>query len=165
FSYDDQVVLEIRDRPEATVVVVGEPPQSLLKVLALIDGLEVYASEALPPKDFGVDLLIIVDPKIDEVPSTSALWLGSLPGGVEQRQVVEAPEVSGWTREHPLAVANWSELAVRRAYAFPMLTGATVLLESGGLPLIQARTTELGRQVVVAFPLGESNWERLTSFP
>src|SRR5439155_11735242 len=95
------------------------------------------------------------------------LWLGSARSYAEVNgRAVAATSPIGWLADHPLTdTISWTSMQLGRAYQFSHLPGAKMLLESGGVPLIEARTTLAGREVRIAFDLGSSSWTEQTSFP
>src|SRR5205814_7276056 len=81
-------------------------------------------------------------------------------------QAVGAASSSGWLMDHPLTESiSASSIKPGRMFRFAPLRGAALLLESGGAPMIEARTTSAGREVRVAFDLGSSDWPQQPSFP
>ena len=73
---------------------------------------------------------------------------------------------SGWLADHALTDSIVStSIRPGRAYRFASLRGAELLLETGVAPLIEARTTPVGREVRIAFDLDSSDWPQQASFP
>lgn len=166
YPADDTVELAVEADARARVLVVGDVHPRLALLLELVGGLEVFVAGSMPADTSDYDLVIVTSPTETGVPRTSALWLGALPGGASGLRTVSGPQVSGWAAEHRLhPPTGWVDLEVEAALAAPLLSGATVVLSSGELPLVQARTTNVGRQAVVAFALEDSNWTELASFP
>lgn len=159
----ESLALPVPQRPR--VLVVGPVSQELGRALRSVPDVDVYVAERMPADQRDYVLVVITDPSVAEVPEVSTLWLGAYPGGRSGLTQVLEPEVSGWDDTHRLGAGGWFGLRVRSALAGPVLDGASVVLASGELPLIQARATDRGYQVVVAFDPGASNWPTLATFP
>lgn len=143
----------------------GNPP--LQKALLSVPGLEVFTAKELPADSSTFSLVIADGVSLPRHPQTNTLWVATnpVPGGASLPLLAD-PFPSGWQRQHPLSQSlDWSEVLLNRALELPRLPGAEVLLEAGGKPLIQARTTPYGREVAVAFGLQDSNWSIKASFP
>src|SRR5262249_9038117 len=59
----------------------------------------------------------------------------------------------------------WVSIVTGPVYRVPLMWGAVSLLEPGGIPAIQARTTSYGRELRIAFDFARSNWPEQPSFP
>lgn len=164
YPTDDEVQLPLRSETPR-LLVVGEPPSQLARLLTLLPDVEVFVMDSLTELADEFDLVIVTDGSVTGVPATSTLWLGAVPGGRAAAPRVAVPEVTTWARHHALSSSDWSGLRVDEVYAGPLLAGATAIASSGNIPLIQARLVDVGYQVIVAFPLETSNWVDLTSFP
>jgi uncharacterized protein YegL len=163
---DDMVELPVDFEVAARILVVGQTPEALQRVLALLQGVEAYQSDSVPASSDSYDLVIITDPASASIPRTSTLWLGSFPGGASSLETVPSPAITGWDFEHRLGSATtWSELEIGQAYVAPLLSGATSIAASGHVPLVQARFADVGLQVVVGFALTDSDWTERPGFP
>lgn len=161
---DDEVLLPLPARAPR-VLVVGEPGDPLARVLSLLTDVEVFVVGRLTELADDFDLVIITDRAVTGIPRTSTLWLGTVPGGAASAATVTRPEVTTWSTQDALSTGDWSGLAIQEAYAGRLLAGATALVSSGRIPLVQARLVDTGYQVVVSFSVANSNWASLASFP
>ncbi len=165
---DNQFRFAVRPQPiGARILYLGQHTDPLIAALQSIDGIQLVEADALPADDSQFDLVIVDNVTVARKPATNVLWLGSgRVAGEAMPSGIQAPSVTGWNAEHPLAAnISWDGLELQLGYAFPRLQGATAVLETGGMPLIQARTTPDGREVRVAFDIASSNWPQQTSFP
>ncbi len=165
---DNQFRFEVRPQPRvARILYLGEHTLPLIAALQSFDNIELDEADGLPADDSQFDLVIVDNVTVPRQPATNVLWLGS--GRVAGQPVpngVATPSITGWDAEHPLSAnITWDGLALQLGYAVQRMQGATVLLESGGTPLIQARSTPAGREVRIAFDIASSNWPERTSFP
>lgn len=166
-AVDDRVVVPLRVEPRR-VLVVGPRPPALMRALAAIGDLEVYAADALPDPETAAALdLVIVTAEGTEAgaPATSTLWWGAVPAGVaagEARTGLAPLRVGA----HVLVQdVDPTALRVTRAVPLRALEGATPLLTAGDDLLAWARTTDVGRQVVVGFGSEDGDWTAQLSFP
>ncbi|MSR21964.1 MAG: VWA domain-containing protein [Gemmatimonadetes bacterium] len=149
----------------ARVLYVGPGNPPLERALEAVEGVAIVRAETVPETDTGYDLTVLDGVAGSRRPETNTVWLGVAPDGGEA-PLLDNPSPSGWSSDHPLARSvDWSGLSIRAARQLPRLSGADVLLEASGLPLIQARTTEHGREIAIAFSLQETDWPELLSFP
>lgn len=153
--------------PIAGVLHVGPPNAPLRRAIEANPGLAYVRSATLPSDADRYHWVVVDRTRVDRHPGTNTLWLGvAPPNGFAPLEDLEAPDPVGWFLAHPLSVGvEWNALAIYRAKELPRLPGATVLLGAVGSPLLQARTTGFGREVVTAFSMTESNWPELASFP
>ncbi len=153
----------------ARILYLGEPSRPLVAALQAFEHVELLTSETgeLPGTGADFDLVIVDDATVPFVPDTNVLWIGT--GRVEGRPVpngLQSPSITGWNSNHPLANAiSWPGVGPQTGYRMPRMPGATVLLESGGVPLIQARTTASGREVRIAFDIDGSAWSEQAGLP
>lgn len=163
----DALTLPVEVEPDAVNVLrIGEPHPALDRALLLVPHLRLWTASALPDDVEDFDLVIVSSQEIEEVPATSTLWLGVAPPGITSTGDSEDPRPTGWRPSHPLSRGvDWTTLTVARAMELPLLLGAQALVSASDTPLIQARTVEVGRQVVVAFSLDDTDWERQPGFP
>lgn len=166
--HDNVAQFIVRSEPTtARILYLG--PQSLPLVAALqaMDGVDLVEADALPDNDEQFDLVIVDNVTVPRRPDTNVLWVGTGRLGAAGEPVrLQTPSISGWNASHALSTAvAWTGIEPDVGYRIPRLSGSTVLLESGGIPLIQARTTPNGREVSIAFDVESSNWPELASFP
>ncbi|HEX7040942.1 MAG TPA: VWA domain-containing protein [Trueperaceae bacterium] len=163
---DDAVVVPLRSAP-VRVAVVGEAHPALLRALAAVGGIEAYAAEAVPAPDEAAlfDLVIVTD-DVPGVPATSTLWLGAVPEGLRAGEPLALGEGALTARPHPLtADLDATAFSVGSAVPLRVPAGATPLLVAGDAVLAWARTTTTGRQVVLGFGLGDTDWPSQVGFP
>ncbi len=166
--YDNAVRFVVREVPRtARILYLGEPTLPLIAVFQAFENVELLAADELPGNDRAFDLVIVDGVTVPRKPDTNVLWVGA--GRVENEAEpnrIRTPSVSGWDAAHPLSTGvGWAAIAPEIGYWTPRLAGATVLVESGGVPLIQARTTPNGREVRIAFDLAGSGWSQQSGFP
>ena len=164
-AMDDRVTLPLAQAGPARVLVVGDPAPALARALSSLPGVEAYVTPELTTSAEEFDLVIFNEVDTAAVPRTSTLWLGAAPGGRADVPLLDQPTVTSWARHHQLAEADWSGLEVHQALALPPLPGATAIVSSGGVPLIQVRAVDHGYQAIVAFALRDSNWADSAGFP
>jgi Mg-chelatase subunit ChlD len=165
-AVDDRAVLVLRPEP-VRVAVVGPREPALLRALAAVGGLEVFAAETVPdPEAAAAFDLVVVTGDVVGVPATSTLWLGAVPEGIAAAEARTAPLPPLRVGAHAL-VRDLDPSALGLARAIPLrdLAGTTPLLTAGEDTLAWARTTATGRQVVVGFGLGDGDWPAQLSFP
>lgn len=164
---DDRAVLALRPEP-VRIALVGPPDPALVRALAAIGGVEVFAADTLPDAADApfFDLTIVTDPAAAGVPTTSTLWLGAVPEGAAEGGPLVAPLPVLEAGAHALvADVDPGAIALRRAQPLRLLDGAAPLLTAGEAVLGWARTTTAGRQVVLGFGLGDGDWAAQLSFP
>lgn len=168
-AFDSQVNLVFLDGPKTVRVLhVGRPDESLRRAFEALENVDFMRAEAEPDSYADIDLVVSNAPSASRAPDTSVWWLDTLPPERESGAVPRTrdPEPTGWVKHHPLADSvDWTRFRVSQASEFPVLPGATVLVESGGLPLVQARTLATGREIVTAFRLEDTDWAEQVSFP
>jgi uncharacterized protein YegL len=157
-------------RPEPRVLKIlqlGTVSEPLSRALKAATEVELYAADAPPADTSAYDLVVVNGIELARPPGTNVLWLGSArSSGEVNGRAFAATSPSGWLADHTLTdTISWTSMKPGRAYQFSPLRGAKMLLESGGVPLIEARTTLAGREVRIAFDLGSSSWTEQTSFP
>jgi Mg-chelatase subunit ChlD/uncharacterized membrane protein len=165
---DNAVQFVVRPKPRALKILqLGTVSEPLTRALKAAAEVELYAADAAPADATAFDLVVVNGIEVPRPPGTNVLWLGSArSSGEANGQAVAATSPSSWLVDHPLTdTISWTSVTPGRAYHFLPLRGAATLLESGGTPLIEARTTLVGREVRVAFDLGSSGWPEQTSFP
>jgi len=179
-AYPADDVAWLAYRPEARpfrVLSVGPADAALERALGSLDGVEAFRADELPDEVVAFDLVVVTAEDMDRTPATSTLWWNRVPPGAatgEPEPLASASPtpspastlVAG-TADHPLAVGvdplatsvgAWNGVGRR--------SGADVLLADGlGRPLLQARTTRVGREVVVGFDPAASSWPAQSTFP
>jgi uncharacterized membrane protein len=163
---DDRALLVLRPTP-IRVAVVGPLVPALLRALAAIGGLEVFAADTVPDPDAAAafDLVIVTGP-VAGVPATSTWWFGDPPAGLAVGDALTAPLPPIVLGAHPLMRdVDPAALTVERAVPLALPVGATALLVAGDATLAWARTTSSGRQVVVGFGADDGDWTSQLSFP
>lgn len=165
-SVDDRAIVSLRPEP-VRVVIIGPSHPALLRALAAIGDLEVFQSETIPePSDVAPFDLAIVTIDSDIVPATSTLWFGGVPpdvmAGAELREPL-APMTT--SRHHLVQDLDPVAMGLTRAQPLRSLEGATPLIIAGDETLAWARTTNLGRQVVLGFGPDDGAWPAQLSFP
>jgi Mg-chelatase subunit ChlD len=164
---DDRVVVPLRVEPRR-VLVVGPRPPALMRALAAIGDLEVYASDALPEAATAaaLDLVIVTGEEAGAgAPATSTLWLGAVPAGTAAGEARTGLPPLGVGPHVLVQDVDPGAFSVARAVPLRALEGATPLLTAGDELLAWARTTDVGRQVVVGFGLDDGDWSAQLSFP
>lgn len=164
---DNHAYFVLRPAPrQIKVLEVGPGDGALERALTSISDVKVYRAPALPRSVSDYALVVIDGVHVDRRPNTSTWWLDAPPPGVTFGAPVSAPTATSWLSAHPLSrTVDWSAIKVAQADVASRLPGADVLLEAGGHPLVQARTTADGREVLSTFALKNSDWPTLTSFP
>ncbi|MHA1560338.1 MAG: vWA domain-containing protein, partial [Alphaproteobacteria bacterium] len=167
-AYDNMVDFIVRQEP-ATARVLYLGPQSLPLVAAILsmDSVDLVEADQLPDNDDDFDLVIVDNVTVPRRPATNVLWVGVGRLAIAAEPTgLQSPTLSGWNAGHPLSEdVTWAGIEPSVGYRIARLSGSTVLLESGGTPLIQARTRPSGREISIAFDIGSSNWPELASFP
>jgi len=166
-AHDNSHNFVLRQTPgTARVLYVGPGDVDLELALGAIPGVSVSRAPTLRGPATGYDLVLMDGVSGVGPTGTSTVWLGSAPDGGETG-VLENPAASGWGDDHPLSRSvDWGSLGILSARALPLLPGAVSVLEAlGGYPLVQARTTAAGREVVLAFRIEETDWPEQFGFP
>ncbi len=165
---DNEVNFVLRNKPAvAYVLYVGEPNHQLISALQSIQNVVVTAADTLPVDDDIYDLVIADGVALSRRPNTNVLWLrDAYIAGQTKPVALKESYVTGWNADHVLARGvDWTAIAAQTAYRVARMPGAAVLAETGGFPLVQARTTPRGREVQLAFELKDSEWTDRTGFP
>lgn len=164
---DNRVLLTVGPPSPPRVLLVGPVDPHLEALVRTWQDAMLFREEQLPAVTSEYDLVIVNGLDVNGLVATHMLRFGTAqeaPAGPVQW--IESPTLTGWLDHHPLARGiDWTHLHVDRAMVTPRLPGAHVVLESGGIPLIQARLGDAGVEVFVAFTLDDTNWVRLPSFP
>jgi Mg-chelatase subunit ChlD len=166
--HDNIVQFAVRPKPRMLKILqVGAVSEPLTRALRAAAEVELFAAESPPADTSAFDLLVVNGIELARPPGTNVLWLGAARRSTEPSgEVVAAASPGGWLADHPLTdTIPWTAIKPGRAYRFSQRRGAELLLESEGIPLIEARTTPAGRDVRVAFDLAGSSWTGETGFP
>src|SRR5690606_3437718 len=108
------------------------------------------------------DLVVVAADALTALPETNVLVVAPVAGVVTEESV--PPDA--FDRDHALARSiDWATLDLPSRGGVSLLPESTSLLSAGGAVLVQARTTANGREVVIGFDVGSSNWPELASFP
>ena len=165
---DNQLRFVVHAAPTLVrIFYLGEQTLPVIAALQAFDNLELVTADELPGTASDFDLVIINGVTAPFMPDTNVLWIGSgrLADQPEPNRI-QSPSISGWNTDHPLASEiSWPGVGPEIGYRFPRLPGATVLLESGGVPLIQARTVPSGREVRIAFDIDSAAWSQQAGLP
>ena len=158
----------VRPQPRVLKVLqLGPVSEPLTRALRAAAEVELFAADALPADTAAFDLVVVNGIKVARPPATNVLWLGAGHAAGEASGAARAPpQTGGWQADHPLSGSvAWAGIRIGRAYGFSPLRGGTAILEAGGVPLVEARTTLTGREVRIAFDLDASNWPEQPGFP
>jgi uncharacterized membrane protein len=165
---DNSVHFVVHPKPRVLKILqLGAASEPLTRALKAAAEIELFAADALPADVSAFDLVVANGVEIARRPATNVLWLGAArvagePGG--QPRGATQPILG--QADHPLAqLISQSTLTIGSAYGFSHLQGADTIMEAGGAPLIEARTTLTGREVRIGFDLSGSNWPDEPSFP
>lgn len=167
-AFDNTVRLVVQTTPvTARIVYVGDPSTPLVAALQAIQNIELVSATDVPSNDAKYDLVIIDDAVVSRRPETNVLWIGNARVlGTGEPVRLDSPTLTGWDADHALSdLVDWTAVQATRAYRFARLPGARVLAETGGVPLVQARTTPTGREIQIAFDIDSSAWPRGVGFP
>lgn len=165
---DNRASFVIFEAPKTVQVLhVGPENLPLQRALEAVSHIELSQADTLPSGSGAYDLVVIDRVQVARHPGTHTLWLGAVPPDQDQQPLLlENSDPSGWQTGHPLAASvEWQLLEVAEAQQVARLPGAEVLLEASGFPLVQARTTNWGHEVVVAFALEDTTWPEQLGFP
>src|SRR5262249_40820633 len=157
--HDNAVQFLVRQKPRVLKVLqVGAINTAFARALVAAGDVELYASDNLPSGTAAFDLVVVNRSRIDHSPPTNVVWLGQEGAAGPGQPPSPLPSEVIWLTNHPLT-DSISATAIRpgRAVRLPPLEGGTVLLEAGGTPLVDARTTPEGREVRIAFDIESSN--------
>lgn len=166
--HDNELHFVLRREPVAPrVLYLGDPSLPLIAALQAIGDIEIAAGDELPASDATFDLVVVDGVSVARTPATNVLWVGTgRQAGQPDPPVLADTYVTGWDSRHPLSdQVDWTAIAPEGGYRVPRLPGAAVLAESGGAPLVQARTTATGREIQLAFDLTDSGWTDQSNFP
>jgi len=164
---DNSLHFVLRDAPRsARVLYVGAGDPDLDLALRAIPGVSVTRSGTLPATAEDYDLVLLDGVSGAGQTGTNTIWLGAPPDGGQPAALAD-PTPSGWRANHPLSRSvDWGSLGIRAALELALLPGAVAVVEApGGHPLVQARTTAAGREVVLAFRIQDTDWPDQLGFP
>jgi len=166
-SSDNRVAVVLEPAMPTRVLRVGEANSAIDRALASVQSVALFVSDVVPPEVDSFDLVVIDGVESEVVPDTSTVWVGVRPPGISgSPERAPSPAVSSWNANHVLSRGlDWSAVSIGQSVPMPVLAHADVLVDGPVGPLIQARTTSRGRQVVLAFDIRESTWPAHTGFP
>jgi len=168
---DDQVSLVARTVSDTRVLVIGPENASLDRAFLAIPGLALYRADVVPEDAGAYDLVVVDRDPIERAPSAvSTLYLGVAPPGApfERVWVAEGERLrpDAWRPDHPVSrVSDWAALEVQGPVIVTDLAASTTLVRAGDTPLVKARTTSRGREVVVGFDVSASGWQAQIGYP
>ena len=165
---DNSVQFVVYPTPRVLKILqLGAASEPLTRALKAAAEVEVFAADALPADISAFDLVVANGIELARRPATNVLWLGAARVAGEAGSRPRGPtQPALWQTDHPLSKSmSWGSIMIGSAYGFPRLQGADAIMEAGGAPLVEARTTLTGREVRIAFDLGGSNWPDEPSFP
>jgi uncharacterized protein YegL len=165
---DDSAQFVIRAKPRTLKILqLGGVSEPLTRALRAAAEVELFAADSPPADTSMFDLVVVNGIELAHPPETNVLWLGSARHSTEPgSQVMATVSPGGWLADHPLMdKVSGGSIKLGRAYRFAPRQGAASMLESGGIPLIEARTIAAGRDVRIAFDIGGSGWTEQASFP
>jgi hypothetical protein len=145
------------------VLWLGPRSASLEKALSAAAPLDFTFAEELPADQPPADLTVVNQTSVARHPGSSVLWVAAAIDGIAPAQAVETP--AGGSAHYLARGITWSRLKVASAHPLTRQPGAEVIWGPTNQPLIQARTTEQGREVWLAFALEDSNWSTLPDLP
>lgn len=167
YPYDDVVLIPLRaEREPRRLLLVGEIDAALVRVLELLEDVELFHAPAMPEQTSGFDLVVVDGVAADRQPDSATLWLGAAAPGAPAGATLVAPSTTRVRTDHRLGrVIDLAGLQASESLAVPRLQGATVLAWAGDTPLVQVRTTSAGRQAQFAFRLADSSLPDEVAFP
>ncbi|MGE3717258.1 MAG: VWA domain-containing protein [Bauldia sp.] len=143
------------------VLYVGPGNGPLVAALGANEGVAVTTAAALPADETRYDLVVVDGIAVPRRPAISTLWIGAADvEGAPPRQAIADVQPAGWRGEHWLSAdIDWAQLEIGGAvFAGDAAEGATAVVQSGLVGLIEERLTEAGREIRVAFPIEAANW-------
>ena len=164
---DNALHFVVREGPRiGRILHIGPENPDLDLALEAIPGLSITRSRTIQGTAEDYDLVLLDGVSGTGPTGTNTVWLGTAPD-VSEVVMLADPTPSGWRENHPLSRSvDWGSLGIRTALDLALLPGAVAVVEApGGRPLVQARTTSAGREVVVAFRIQDTNWPDQLGFP
>ncbi len=168
-AVDNRVWIARAGQQTTRVLYQGRGNLFLERALGLIRGVEVTRlapDTPLPGERFDLYIFDGVAANPEGIPNW---WWINPPGagpGFEVGPEVLFPEVSFFDPEHPLLRSvDLGSLALARTRAITATADWRVLATAGPSPILLARETETGRQVVSTFSLQESDFPLQPGFP
>jgi len=165
---DNSVHFVVRPKPRVLKILqLGAVSEPLTRALKAVAEIELFAADTLPANVSAFDLVVANGIEIARRPATNVLWLGSARvAGESGSEAHGMAQPTLWQSDHLLSQSiSWSATTIGAAYGFLHLQGAETIVEAGGAPLIEARTTLTGREVRIGFDLASSNWPDEPGFP
>src|SRR5262249_27074386 len=166
--HDNAVNFVVRSNPRVLKILqLGAVSEPLTRALKAVAEIELFAADTLPANVSAFDLVVANGIEIARRPATNVLWLGSARvAGESGSEAHGMAQPTLWQSDHQLSQSiSWSATTIGAAYGFLHLQGAETIVEAGGAPLIEARTTLTGREVRIGFDLASSNWPDEPGFP
>ncbi len=166
--HDNDVHFVVAPAPaRARLLYLGDPVGPLLVALQSLDGIDLVTADRLPADDRSFDLVVVDNIAVSRRPATKVLWLGAAHLASRPPPLpLTTAYVTGWDTTHPLSdQVDWTALAPNRAWRVERLAGSVVLAEASGIPVAQARSTQAGREIQLAFDLAESGWASQPGLP
>lgn len=165
---DNRAYFRLPAAQTTRILYLGEGNPALERVLRALPDTKVFSARQLPADSAGYDLVVVDRSVLDRHPQTHTVWLAARPPGVSPPTAagLANPDPTLWDTRHRLSrQIDWSQVTLEAALSLPLLPGSTPLLQASQAPLVQVRTTQWGRELLVAFSPDESNWPGLRSFP
>lgn len=160
---DNQYRLILRPAHKRRVGWIGPRSEVLEKALLASRPLQVDYLQASGKDLPSYDLTIVNRVTPAHHPVGSVLWIAADLKDLPPVQPVDA-SLPGTAHRLGRGI-NWERLEVPTAHPIQRQTGAEVVLGTPDQPLIQARTTELGREVWLAFSPEDTNWPGQPDLP
>jgi Mg-chelatase subunit ChlD len=161
--FDDVARFVVGQSPSLSVLIVSEPGEVGIispwqRALASIPGVAVRGASSLPADAATFDLVVVEGVAVATNPQTNTLWIGALPPELPDRvRMLEDPVPTQWSSTHRLSTGiDWGRLEVTAAREVPLLEGAVAVVQAADAPLVQARMTRWGAEILVAFDASSS---------
>jgi uncharacterized membrane protein len=174
YEADDWLALHLAEIPETRVLRVGPNVSVWDRALLAVPGIALYHTTE-PPEDAATfDLVILEGRHALAAVETSTLRVAPIPSsGTPADTSALVPLSQGapsrptsWDHDHPLTRGpDWARIEFTDAAPVELLPGATMLVAVGDLAVLQARTTAVGREVVLAFDPATTTWPAQPGFP
>lgn len=149
--------------PRRKVLWLGPRSASLEQALSAAAPLDIAFADQPSADQPPTDLTVVNQTTVSQHPGGSVLWVAAALEGVKPAQATPIP--AGESAHILSRGITWSRLKVAAAHPLTRQPGAEVVWGSADQPLIQARTTEQGREVWLSFALEDSNWATLPDLP
>ena len=163
---DNHVSFIVHAQPKSfEILLIGDAKPDLLQTLQAWEGAHITQMARLPNDTANYDLVIAIDTLLDAKVSTNLLLIGQSRFTDQAKpDFVEPGDVTFWQSHHAVSQGlAWTNLTIKRAFKFTPWPDGDVLLAAGETNLIEARSTQSGRQIRIAFD-PRSDWNKQTSF-